>query len=320
MTELSPGASDRPPGRRPSVDVVGALPPVSYGTWALAGLVLLFGVQGALSLAGNPNLGWPVVGQYLFDPLVLRGVAMTLLLTALAMSFGIVLGGILSACRMSGNGVLQALSFGFVWLFRGTPLLVQIIFWFNIALVVPRFTLGLPFGPAWFSVDANSVVTPLLAAVVGLGLHEAAYQAEIYRAGLLSVGDGQVDAAKALGMKPARIFCTVRLPQAMRFIVPPTFGQVIGMTKGTAIVSVIGGGDLLFSVQEIYGQTFQTIPLLIVASVWYLAITTGLNVAQYAIERYYERGVRAERVAFAPSLWTTLASGGRAADRGAADV
>ncbi|MGW7824954.1 amino acid ABC transporter permease [Streptomyces puniciscabiei] len=273
-----------------SVDVKDARRPSRVWTGVLTCVVGIVCVQGALSLSGNRNLGWPSVGHYLFSPAVLHGVAMTLYLTVLAMAIGVVLGGVLSAFRMSTSVVLRAIASLFIWFFRGTPLLVQLIFWFNIALLIPKFSIGIPYGPVFASVDANKVVTPMLAATVGLGLHEAPYQAEIYRAGLMSVDEGQVEAAKSLGFRPLRIFLTVRLPQAMRFIVPPTFSQIIGMTKGTAMVSVIGGGELLFSVQEIYSQTFETIPLLLVACVWYLLITTALNIVQHFVERHYGKG------------------------------
>ncbi|MDN5853800.1 MAG: amino acid ABC transporter permease [Actinomycetia bacterium] len=256
-------------------------------TAAVAGVLL---AQLGNMLVTNPNFEWDVVLDYVFSAGILRGVVVTCYMTVLAMAVGIVFGGVLAACRITTNPVLRMLAAAYIWLFRGTPQLVQLIFWFNIALLTPTLGIGIPFGPVFAEADANEVVTPFLAAVVALGLHEAAYQAEIYRAGLMSVDEGQIDAARSVGMKPGEIFFKVQMPQAMRFIVPPTFSQIIGMTKVTSIVSVIGGAELLFAAQEIYSNTFETIPLLIVACVWYLTLTTLLNIVQYFIEAHYAKG------------------------------
>lgn len=290
MTTLPSPANTSTDDGDERVDVAGASPPRNMWTWVLVAVVVMLCLDLAVILVANKHLEWGTVRHYLFAEPVLKGVLTTIWLTAVAMVVGVVLGMVLAGFRMSHNSALQAVASVFIWFFRGTPLLVQLIFWFNIGLLFPRLGIGIPFGPSLISGKANDLITPALAAVVGLGLHEAAYQAEIYRAGLMSVDEGQAEAAKSLGMPPLRIFFTIRLPQAMRFIVPPTFSQIIGMTKGTAMVSVIGGADLLFSVQQIYAQTFETIPLLVVACIWYLAITTVLNVFQYFIERHYGRG------------------------------
>lgn len=288
MTSNPTTAPTTSPPDRP--DVSQALRPRRIWTWVTAVITLVIAAQLIHMLLTNDNFEWPVVGEYLFSETVLDGVLMTLFLTAVAMVIGIVLGAVLVVFRMSDNPVLRMLAAAYIWFFRGTPQLVQLIFWFNIGLLMPEIGIGIPFGPVFASAEANELITPLLAAIVGLGLHEAAYQAEIYRGGLLSVDEGQLEAARALGMKPARMFLRIQLPQAMRFIVPPTFSAIIGMTKGTALVSVIGGAELLFSVQEIYSQTFQTVPLLIVASIWYLILTTALNCVQFFIEAHYGRG------------------------------
>ncbi|AXG76400.1 amino acid ABC transporter permease [Streptomyces paludis] len=272
------------------VDVRDAARPPRPWTWVAAVAALVLAAQFATMLVRNPNFEWDVVGHYLFSAEILRGLLTTLYMTVIAMLIGIVFGGVLAACRVSDNPVLRLFAGGYIWVFRGTPQLVQLVFWFNIALLVPTLGLGVPFGPTFLQADANAVITPFLAAIVGLGLHEAAYQAEIYRAGLLSVDEGQIDAARSVGMTPGAVFFKIQLPQAMRFIVPPTFSQIIGMTKGTALVSVIGGAELLFAAQEIYSSTFQTIPLLIVACVWYLVATTVLNFVQYFIEAHYAKG------------------------------
>jgi len=196
--------------------------------------------------------------------------------------------------------VVSGAASAYVWFFRGTPLLVQLIFWFNLAALYPTLGFGIPFGPAFVEVDTNSLITPLLAAILGLGLNEGAYMSEIVRAGLLSVDPGQTDAAEALGMRKVQVFRRIVLPQAMRVIIPPTGNETISMLKTTALVSVIAIPDLLFAVQVIYSRNFDVIPLLITASLWYLLVTTVLSIGQYFIERHFKRGDRArERSYFA---------------------
>lgn len=275
-----------------AVDIAAAKPVRRPWIWATGVVVVVLCAQIVQLLVTNPNFEWPVVAAHLFDPSILRGVYNTCMLTVQGMLLGIVLGGILALLKMSDSRLLRSIASGYIWVFRGTPELVQLIFWFNIGLVLPQIGLGIPFGPLLISAEANDVITPIVAAVIGLGFHEAAYQAEIYRAGFLSVPNGPLEAARSLGMNPVAVFFRVRLPLAARFIVPPMFNQVIGMTKGTSLVSVIGGSELLFSVQEIYNETFQTIPLLIVACIWYLVITSVLNVCQHFIERHYGRSSR----------------------------
>ncbi|MCM2390745.1 amino acid ABC transporter permease [Streptomyces albipurpureus] len=277
----------KPASRTDIADARRAPQPWTWVTALLAGVLL---AQLGTMMVRNPNFEWDVVARHLFDTRILHGLLVTCYLTVLAMAIGVIFGGVLAAFRITANPVLRAFAAGYIWVFRGTPQLVQLIFWFNIALLMPKIGIGIPFGPVFWEADANAVITPFFAAVVGLGLHEAAYQAEIYRAGLLAVDEGQTDAARSIGMKPMTIFVKIRLPQAMRFIVPPTFSQIIGMTKATSLVSVIGGAELLFSAQEIFSDTFQTIPLLIVACIWYLVLTTVLNFFQYFIEAYYAKG------------------------------
>jgi len=185
--------------------------------------------------------------------------------------------------------VASACSF-YVGFFRGTPLLVQLIFWFNLAALYPAIAFGVPFGPHLVTGDANKLITPFVAAILGLGLNEAAYMAEIVRAGLLSVDHGQTQAAQALGMTQRQIFRRIVLPQSMRVIIPPTGNQTISMLKTTSLVSVIALHDLLYASQIIYSRTYLVIPLLITASLWYLIVTTVLSVGQYYIERHFKRG------------------------------
>lgn len=271
------------------------------GWWALVAVVLLFVVGIVNLLLTNPNLEWPVVWEYLFDPRVLRGVVLTIELTILAMFFGILLGILTAVMRLSPIKILSNTAWVYTWFFRGTPLLVQLIFWYNIAALLPEITIGVPFTSLTFwSANTNVVVTPFIAAVVGLALNEGAYMSEIVRGGILSVEHGQTEAGVSLGMKRSRVMRRIILPQAMRVIIPPTGNQVIGMLKSTSLVAVTSTAELLYSVQKIYSQNFQTIPLLIVASLWYLAITSVLSVIQYYIERRYARG---SRLQLPPTPW-----------------
>lgn len=241
-------------------------------------------------LVTSDTLHWDVVRRYFTEKSVLEGLLRTIQLTVIAMAMGIVLGVVLALMKMSGNMLLAAIASGYIWLFRGTPLLVQIIFWYNLASFMPRLSLGVPFGPSFASWDVNSIVTPLSAALLALGLNEGAYMAEIVRAGISSVDHGQSEAALVLGMTKAKAMRRIVLPQAIRIIIPPTGNQAIGLLKGTALVSVISTPELLYSVEIIYAQNFLTIPLLIVASLWYLVLTTIFSIGQYFLERHYARG------------------------------
>ena len=222
--------------------------------------------------AVNPNFGWSVVGQYLFDPSVMHGIGVTLSLTVVSMLLGIVLGLICAVGKLSKLRFFMGLSDLYLWFFRSTPLLVQLLFWYNLSALFP--VLGIP---GLFAVDTNDVITPLTAAVVGLSLNEGAYMAEIIRAGLMSVDPAQRETAEAFGMSKSQILFRVLLPQAMRAIVPPTGNQVISMIKATAMVSIIAMEDLLYSVQAI---------------LWYLVITSVLTFIQSRIERKFAKGER----------------------------
>jgi polar amino acid transport system permease protein len=259
-------------------------------TRAASVLVVLVAAAAAWSVATNPAFQWPVVAHYLFDGQILAGLARTLELTVAAMSLGLVLGTALAVMRLSDNRLLSVLSWLYIWFFRSVPVLVQLIFWYNFGALYAHVTLAVPWGPVLFSASTNSVITPLTAALAGLGLAQAAYTAEVIRAGILSVSPGQTRAAKALGMGPATIFIRIVFPQAMRVIIPPVGNEVISMVKNTSLVSVIAMADLLYSAQLIYARTYETIPLLIVASLWYLAIVSVLSVGQHALERHYGRG------------------------------
>jgi polar amino acid transport system permease protein len=267
-----------------------AVPVRHPGRWIAAGIIAVLVVALAHSVATNPRFQWGVVGDYMFNSSILRGLVTTLELTALAMAIGIVLGVVLALMRLSPTTLLSSTSWVYIWLLRGTPVLVQLLFWNFIAALYPSIDLGIPFGPSFVHLNANSLITPFVAAMLALGLNEGAYMSEIIRAGIISVDEGQTDAAQALGMTRLQTMRRIVLPQAMRVIIPPTGNETISMLKTTSLVAFIALTDLLYSAQLIYARTYQTIPLLIVASIWYLAVTSVLSVGQYYIERYFGRG------------------------------
>lgn len=271
-----------------------SLPPVPLRhpvRWVTAAVLLVFALLVVRLFASNDHIDWSVVGHNLFGATILSGVVETLILTLVSMVIATALGALLAILRLSSNPVLSWMSWAFVWFFAGTPVLVQLIFWYNLGLLVPTLSLSIPFGPSLGSVQTNAVISGFTAAILGLSLHYGAYMAEIVRAGLLSVDTGQREAAQALGMSSRLTMRRVTLPQAMRFIIPPTGNQFLSLLKTTSLVSVIGGGDLLTRAQEIYSHTFRVIELLIVASIWYLVLTSVAAVAQHYIERHYARGV-----------------------------
>ena len=273
-------------------DVATAHRPFRTDRLILWTITLAIAANFAWVVAHNENFGWPVVSQYFFDPTVVSGLYVSLGLTIVAMVIGVVLGLLLAIARLSSDKLAFTLAGLFIWFFRGTPLLVQLIFWYNLSTLFPTLSIGIPFGPTFASWDTNSVITPMTAAIVGLALNEAAYMAEIIRGGLLSVDRGQAETAEAFGMTRGRTLWRIVIPQAMRSIVPPTGNQLISMIKATSLVSVIAMADLLYSVQSIYNATFEVIPMLLVAVIWYLLITSVLNIGQGYIERYYGRGDR----------------------------
>lgn len=244
-----------------------------------------------IDVPGNPGYGWPTVLEYLFAPEVLQGVLLTIALTVIAQTAGIVLGVLLAIMRVSRNPVFSWVAAVYIWFFRGTPLLVQLIFWYNIAALYPTIAFGMPLGgPSIELGSANVLITPLAAALLGLSLNEGAYMAEIVRSGINSVDAGQLDAGRALGMTGGKLMRRVILPQAMRVVIPPTGNEVISMLKSTSLVSVLAISDLLYSVQTIYAINYQVIPLLLVACAWYLLMTSILTAIQSRIEAYYGRG------------------------------
>jgi polar amino acid transport system permease protein len=280
-----------------------AVPVRHPGRWLAAAVVLVLVAMLVHTLVTNPRFQWNVIGRYFLSSRVLDGLELTILLTVVAMVIGIVLGMILAVMRLSANPLLSGASWAYIWLFRGTPVLVQLLFWFNLAFLYPRISLGVPFGPSFLQADANDLITALTAAILGLGLNEGAYMAEIVRAGILSVEHGQTQAAQALGMSRTQTMRRIILPQAMRVIIPPTGNETISMLKTSSLASVITVTELLYAVQLIYSVNFQTIPLLIVASIWYLIATSVLTAGQFYIERHYARGSARQ---LPPTPWQRL--------------
>ena len=234
---------------------------------------------------------WPIVWKYLFVTPVLRGILVTLELTVIAMVVGVLLGVLLAVMRLSPSRLLSGSAWIYIWFFRGTPVLVQLTFWYvGITYLYPKLTFGIPFGPAFFTVNANSLVTSFIAAALGLSLNEGAYMAEIVRAGIISVDEGQTEAAQSLGMSKVQTLRRIVLPQAMRVIIPPTGNETISMLKTTSLVIVIAGSDLFAATQNISNANYEIVPLLLVASLWYLFFTSVLTVGQFYVERYYARG------------------------------
>jgi polar amino acid transport system permease protein len=280
------------PASRP--EEIKAVPVRHPGRWLAGAIIVLVAAAIIRSVVTNPRFGWDVVGQYLFSSRILSGLVVTLELTAIAMTAGIALGILLAVMRLSPNWIVSGASSFYIWLFRGTPVLVQLLFWSFIAALYPRLELGVPFGPTLLDADATVLITPFTAAVLGLGLNEGAYMAEIVRAGILSVDEGQTEAAHALGMTRLQAVRRIVLPQAMRVIIPPTGNETISMLKTTSLVSVIAFQELLYSAQLIYAVNFKQIPLLIAVSAWYLVVTTVLSIGQHFLERRYGRGMMRE--------------------------
>jgi polar amino acid transport system permease protein len=285
MTVSTPPATDtatEPP--------VTAVPVRHYGRWIAALAVVAIGAAFLNALLRSPHLEPATIATYLFKPYVLDGVKVTLILTAVAMVIGTAGGVVLAVMRLSANPVLRSCAWLFIWFFRGTPLLVQIIFFGFLGALFPRITVGLPFVGTLFDKPTSVVITGTTAAILALSLNEMAYAAEIVRGGILAVDRGQTEAAYALGMSPALTTRRIVLPQAMRVIVPPMGNETITMLKSTALVSVIAGRDLLTAVQNVYGQNYKVIPLLVVAALWYLALVSVLSAGQYFLERRFGRG------------------------------
>ncbi|WP_380285415.1 amino acid ABC transporter permease [Kitasatospora purpeofusca] len=291
-----PGSAAPPPATAPDPTAATAriVPRRRPGQWASAAAALLLFAMVVNSLARNKAFQWDVVADWFTAASVMNGLTLTLWLTAVTLALGFLLGTVLATMRLSANPVLRTLSWVYIWIFRSTPALVQLLLFFNIGALYPTLGLGIPFGPEFLTVRTVNLFGPTLTAVVGLTLLEAAYAAEVVRGGILSVDRGQLEAASALGLGRWRVLRRIVVPQAMRSIVPTAGNMLISALKGTSIISVLAVSDLLYSVQLVYLQSYQVIPMLMVATIWYIVITTVLSVGQYYVERHYAKGATRE--------------------------
>ena len=277
--------------------ILNAVPIRHYGRWIATFFLVLVAMVMVKSLITNPRFRWGIVGDYIISAPILGGLRLTLILTVVAQLLGILIGIILAIMRLSSNRVLARAAWIYIWFFRGTPLLVQLIFWYNISALYPEIAIGIPFGPTFWQGNANDVITPFAVAILGLALNEGAYMAEIVRGGIVGIDRGQGESAKALGMTHMQTLRRVILPQAVKVIIPPTGNQTILMLKTTSLVSVLALADLLYTAQTIYARTFETMPLLMVVSLWYLGITSVLTFGQFFLERHFTEG-KQHRISF----------------------
>lgn len=258
--------------------------------WVIAVATLIVVGQFLHGFVTNPGWDWGTFAQYFTAASVMSALWLTIQLTFWGTLIGFAIGIGLAVARLSDNPVLQVISWFYIWAFRSIPLIVQLLFWFNIAYLYQTLSLGIPFGPSFFQFDVNSVISGSTAAIIGLALHQAAYSAEIVRAGIISVDQGQLEAAAALGIPKRREFFKIVLPQAMRGILPNAANEVISLFKGTSIVSVMAIAELFYQVQVIYGRNGRVVPLLMVATVWYIILTSVLSIVQFYVERHYAKG------------------------------
>jgi polar amino acid transport system permease protein len=258
--------------------------------WVSAVIVLALAVAVVSTVATAPNLRWDVVTYWLTQPSILNGLLVTLELTAIAMAIGVSLGALLAVMRLSANPVVSTVSWFYIWFFRGTPVLVQLFFWYNLQLILPHIFFGIPFTSIGWRADTLTLITPFLASILGLGLNEAAYMAEIVRAGIISVEHGQTEAAQALGMTRLQVMRRVVLPQAMRVIIPPTGNETISMLKTSSLAYITTTHEIFYAQLLIAGYNYRIVELLIVASIWYIIATSVLTFGQYYLERYFAKG------------------------------
>jgi polar amino acid transport system permease protein len=275
-----------PPPTGTPYDQLRVVPARHPGRWVATAVVAVLLAMVVNSLVTNPRWEWDVVAAYVTEESIVRGVWTTIQLTLVTAVLGFALGTVLALMRLSRSPLLQAVSWGYTWVFRSVPLILQLLLWYNLAYLYQSLDFGIPFGPSFASVETLSLIDKFGAAVLGLGLHQAAYSAEIVR----SVDQGQLEAAASLGIPRRRQTTRIVLPQAMRSIVPTAVNEVIGLFKGTSIVYVLALGELFYTVSVIYGRTQRVLPMLVVAAVWYVVLTTVVTVVQYYVERYYARG------------------------------
>ncbi|MDX8147709.1 amino acid ABC transporter permease [Lentzea sp. BCCO 10_0061] len=266
--------------------------PATRGAGSGVAFVLVLAAQFVHGLVTNPAWDWPTFARYFTAQSILTAVGTTIVLTVLGTVLGFALGILVAVLRLSKSPFLSAVGWTYIWAFRSIPLIVQLLFWFNISYLYQRLSLGIPFGPEFVSFETIALISPMGAAVLGLALHQAAYAAEIVRSGVISVDRGQLEAAAALGIPRFRQFRRIVLPQAMRSILPNAANEVISLFKGTSVVSVMAIGELFYQVQVIYGRNARVVALLMVATVWYIILTTLLSIGQHYVERYFARGDR----------------------------
>jgi polar amino acid transport system permease protein len=294
LTDVASGppASGSQAGRRP--EAIKAIPVRHVGRWVSAAVVVAI-ISDIVYTVATAKVQWDISANYLFNRLIRDGAILTIELTIAAMVIGITLGAILAVMRLSPNPVTSSVSWFYIWFFRGTPVLVQIFFWFNLNSILPNIGLGiLPNGPWIWHEGTNQLISPIIAAILGLGLNEAAYMAEIVRAGIISVDLGQTEAAQALGMTRLTVMRRIVLPQAMRVIIPPTGNETISMLKTTSLAFVAAVPELFTRSQQIANFNYRVIELITVASLWYLVMTSVLTVGQYYVERHFARGTQRE--------------------------
>ncbi|MDH6539776.1 amino acid ABC transporter permease [Streptomyces lavendulae] len=282
----APARPSGPPGPDGRV-----LPLRRPGRWAAGFVVLVLVSQAAHGLVTNPFYQWDRFAYWFARPVVLDGLLITLQVTAYSAVLGLAGGVLLALCRLSGSPVLRSVSWTYVWLFRSVPLIVVLLFLYNLGALYPTLGIGIPFGPAFLTFDESRLATDIVVAVAGLSLCEAAYAAEVVRAGVLSVDQGQHEAAAALGLPGRYRFARIVFPQALRSIVPSYVNQLIGLLKATSLVFYVSLLDLFGTVQNLAGTyPGDVVPLLLVATVWYVVLTSLVSVAQFYVERYYARG------------------------------
>jgi polar amino acid transport system permease protein len=285
MTASTDQAADgaSPPARTPP-EAIRAIPVRHYGRYVSAGIVIVLLLLVVKAFA-EADLTWGSVGGFFFNDQIMQGVANTLVVSVLSMLMGLVLGIVLAVMRMSKNPVTNSVAWGYIWFFRGTPVYVQLLLWFNLALIFPVLNLG-----PIYKDEMTDVMTPFMAALLGLGLNEAAYMAEICRAGIQSVDEGQTEASHALGMTNGQNMRRIVLPQAMRVIVPPTGNEFINLLKTSALCSVVQYEEVLRKAQNIGNTSSAVVEMLFVATIWFLVITTIFSIGQFYLERHYARG------------------------------
>ena len=272
---------------------IDAVPLRHPGRWAAAATILAAIGLFLYGAATNDAYSWDYYAKYIFDQRISQAALVTLELTVLSMLFAIIIGVLMAIMRLSPNPVLRGVAWAYLWVFRGTPVYVQLVFWGLFATIYQQLRVGVPFGPTFFTIESATAISVFWLAVIGLSLNEAAYMAEIVRAGILSVDEGQGEAATALGLSWWQTMSHITLPQAMRVIIPPTGNEVISMLKTTSLVTAVPFTlDLYTRSRDISAETFTPIPLLLVASTWYLLFTSILMVGQYFLERRFAKGAR----------------------------